>query len=199
VTEFITGQDLVEWQLLVAAGEPLPLTQEHLGIRGHAIEARVYAEDPARDFLPQAGRLLLYREPARPGVRVDAGVMESGEVSVYYDPMVAKVIASAETRGDAIARLSAALREYPILGIRTNIPFLLRILDHPRFRAGTVDTAFLDNDGASLAEGGDGEPPAFVRAAVAAHRGAAESQFPSSESRPRATLDPWSALKEWGR
>jgi 3-methylcrotonyl-CoA carboxylase alpha subunit len=199
VTEAVSGVDLVRAQLLVASGEPLPWAPGSLVQRGHAIEARVYAEDPARDFLPQAGRLLLYREPARPGVRVDAGVMEGGDVSVYYDPMVAKVIASAETRDAALARLSAALRGYPILGIRTNIPFLLRILAHQRFRAGTVDTAFLDNEGAPLAEQGDEEPPAFVRAAVAAHRSAAESQIPSSESHPRATRDPWSALQEWGR
>ena len=92
--------------------------------RGHAIEARVYAEDPARGFLPQAGRLLLYREPERPGVRIDSGVAEGDEVTVHYDPLLAKVIASAETRDLAIARLAAALRQFPVLGVRTNIPFL---------------------------------------------------------------------------
>jgi 3-methylcrotonyl-CoA carboxylase alpha subunit len=113
--------------------------------------------------------------------------------------MMAKVIASAETRGAAIARLSSALREFPILGIRTNIPFLLRILDHPRFRAGTVDTAFLDGAGASLAEIADEAPPAFVLAVLEAHRAAAESRTPNPESRSRATGDPWSTLAAWGR
>jgi 3-methylcrotonyl-CoA carboxylase alpha subunit len=199
VTECVSGVDLVRAQLLVASGEPLPWADGSLVQRGHAIEARVYAEDPSHGFLPQAGRLLLYREPRRPGVRVDAGVVEGGDVSVYYDPMVAKVIASAETRDAAIARLAAALREFPILGIRTNIPFLLRILDHPRFRAGTVDTAFLDGAGASLAEIADEAPPAFVLAALEAHRAAAESRIPNPESRSRATGDPWSTLAAWGR
>ena len=121
VTEQVTGFDLVRAQLLVAAGEPLPWTQDDVSQRGHAIEARIYAEDPAQGFLPQAGPLLLYREPRLPGVRVDSGVAEGGEVSIYYDPMIAKVIATAETRDLAIARLAAALRAFPVLGVRTNI------------------------------------------------------------------------------
>src|SRR5438874_1399360 len=98
VTEQVTGLDLVRAQLIVASGEPLPWTQAQIGQRGHAIEARVYAEDPAHDFLPQAGRLRLYREPHLPGIRIDSGVMEGSEISVYYDPMIAKVIATAESR-----------------------------------------------------------------------------------------------------
>ncbi len=199
VTEAVAGVDLVRAQLLVASGEPLPWAAGSLTQRGHAIEARVYAEDPSRGFLPQAGRLLLYREPRRPGVRVDAGVVEGGDVSVYYDPMVAKVIASAETRDAAIARLSAALREFPILGIRTNIPFLLRILDHPRFRAGAVDTGFLDGEGAVLGDAPDDGPSEVVRAALAAHRDSAESRIPNPDAHPRATVDPWSTLPAWGR
>jgi acetyl/propionyl-CoA carboxylase alpha subunit len=108
------------------------------------IEARVYAEDPARGFLPQAGRILLYREPRMPGIRVDSGVEEGSDVPLHYDPLLAKVIATGETRDETITRLVCALREYPILGVRTNIPFLIRVLDHPRFRAGDVDTGFLD-------------------------------------------------------
>src|SRR5207247_1999100 len=110
VTEQVTGVDLVRAQLLVASGEPLPWTQEAIRQRGHAIEARVYAEDSARDFLPQAGPLLLYREPRIPGVRIDAGVAEGGDVSIYYDPLIAKVIATAETRELTIAKLVSALR-----------------------------------------------------------------------------------------
>ena len=120
--------------------------------RGHAIEARIYAEDPAQGFLPQAGRLTRYREPQRPGIRVDAGVVEGGEVSVHYDPMIAKVIATAETRALAIARLCAALREFEIGGIRTNRAFLMAILESDAFRDGAIDTACLDREGAAYAE-----------------------------------------------
>jgi len=196
VTEQVAGVDLVRAQLLVASGEPLPWTQDSLVQRGHAIEARIYAEDPSQGFLPQAGRLLLYREPRLPGVRVDAGVAEGADVSIHYDPMLAKVIASGETRDQAISRLASALRAYPILGIRTNIPFLLRVLDHPRFRSGAVDTGFLDDEGASLAEASaNGEVPAPVGAAVAAH---GESIAPFA-SAPQSTnvWDPWLRLREW--
>ncbi|HEX3702362.1 MAG TPA: biotin carboxylase N-terminal domain-containing protein [Vicinamibacterales bacterium] len=199
VTEAVSGIDLVRAQLLVASGEPLPWTLGSLTQRGHAIEARVYAEDPARGFLPQAGRLLLCREPRRPGVRVDAGVAEGSDVSVYYDPMLAKVIASAETRDAAIVRLSAALQEYPILGIRTNIPFLLRILAHPRFQAGTVDTGFLDGDGAALAEGGDDTPPAFLQAAIDMHRQSPAGGRTAGTGAAATAFDPWRTLGAWGR
>ena len=150
VTEAVAGVDLVRAQLQVASGEPLPWPEGSLTQRGHAIEARIYAEDPSRGFLPQAGRLLLYREPRLPGVRIDAGVAEGTEVTVHYDPMLAKVIAVGETRDAAISRLAAALRAYPILGVRTNIPYLLQLLDHPRFRAGDIDTGFLDSDAGDL-------------------------------------------------
>jgi 3-methylcrotonyl-CoA carboxylase alpha subunit len=186
VTEQVTGLDLVRAQLLVAAGEPLPWTPERIVQRGHAIEARVYAEDPRHDFLPQAGSLLLYREPQLPGIRIDSGVVEGDEVSVHYDPMIAKVIATDESRPSAIARLSAALRAFPILGVRTNVPFLLRILDDPRFIAGAVDTGFLDREGARLAARED-EMPAFVRAVAIAH---GEARRPASEESPRG-WDPW--------
>ena len=132
VTEAVTGVDLVRAQLTVAAGGALPWTQDELSQRGHAIECRVYAEDPGNGFLPQAGPLLLYREPQGPGVRVDSGVREGGTVSVNYDPLLAKLTVLAESRDAAIARALAALRSFPVLGIRTNIPFLIRLLDHPR-------------------------------------------------------------------
>jgi acetyl/propionyl-CoA carboxylase alpha subunit len=195
ITEAVAGIDLVRAQLLVASGEPLPWPDGGLEQRGHAIEARVYAEDPASGFLPQAGRLLLYREPHLPGIRIDAGVIEGGDVSIHYDPMLAKVIASAETREAAIARLAGALRAYPILGVRTNIPFLLRILEHPQFRAGDVDTGFLDRDGAALAEE-TWSMPAFVREAVASLN---EPAVESVESGPPAgnAFDPWIGLHGW--
>src|SRR5699024_2390741 len=111
---------------------------------GHAIECRVYAEDPASGFLPQAGRILIYREPHGPGIRVDAGVVEGNDVPVTYDPMLAKLIVHAESRSAAIDRAIAALRNYPVLGIRTNIPFMIRVLDHPAFRSGDLHTGFID-------------------------------------------------------
>jgi 3-methylcrotonyl-CoA carboxylase alpha subunit len=196
VTEAVAGLDLVRAQLLVASGERLPWADGALSQRGHAIEARVYAEDPEHGFLPQAGRLLLYREPRRPGVRVDAGVVEGGVVPVHYDPMLAKVIAAAETRDAAIARLAAALRAFPILGVRTNIPFLLRVIEHPRFRSGDIDTGFLDREGASLASADDREPPDFVRAAIAF---AANQSAISKQQSAIPPVDPWTTLHAWGR
>ncbi|MQA29210.1 MAG: 3-methylcrotonyl-CoA carboxylase, partial [Luteitalea sp.] len=213
VTELVAGVDLVHAQILVASGGPLPWRQSDLSQRGHAIEARVYAEDPANGFLPQAGRLLLYREP--PGVRIDAGVVEGSEVPVQYDPMLAKVIALGETRDQAIARLEAALRAYPILGIRTNIPFLLRVLGDPRFRTGEVHTGFLDEEGASLAQAPANAPPPFVVAAVATAdtqddaqtdggpggagqlAGQAPARHVPSAGRTPEAWDPWSRLARW--
>jgi 3-methylcrotonyl-CoA carboxylase alpha subunit len=151
VTELVTGFDLVRAQLLVASGEPLPWTQDQIGQRGHAIEARIYAEDPASGFLPQAGPLHVYREPHWPGVRIDSGVAEGGEISVHYDPMIAKVIASAETREQAAARLINALRQFRIEGVRTNLPFVVRVLDTEAFRQGSVDTVFLDREADAIA------------------------------------------------
>ena len=163
VTEAVAGVDLVRAQLTVAAGEPLPWTQEELTQRGHAIECRVYAEDPSAGFLPQAGRLLLYREPCGPGIRVDSGVVEGGEVPVMYDPLLAKLTAAAESRRAAIDRAIAALRDFPVLGIRTNIPFMIRVLEHAAFDSGDVHTGFIDEHLEELVK-----PPEFSREALAA-------------------------------
>ena len=188
VTESIAGVDLVQAQLLVGSGEPLPWTQSALSVRGHAIEARLYAEDPSSGFLPQAGRLLLYREPKMPGVRVDAGVEEGDEVPVHYDPLLAKVIASADSRAAAIARLAAALRSFPVLGVRTNISFLLNILEHDDFRSGTIDTGFLDREAATLCASLS-EIPEHVAAAMAA----GQTSRAIRQMMPRAGRDPWDA------
>jgi acetyl/propionyl-CoA carboxylase alpha subunit len=182
----------------------LPWRQEDLVQRGHAIECRVYAEDPARDFLPQAGRLLLYREPARPGVRIDAGVDEGSDVPVHYDPLLAKVTAWAETRDLALARARGALAEFPILGIRTNLPFLVRLLDHPAVRAGTVDTWFLDQATTELVAGPAGDIPLAAIAAAAVHSERArkagagrmrQGEIADAEAEPAA--DPWESLTGW--
>ena len=145
VTEMITGLDLVEWQLRVASGEPLPLAQEQITMHGHAIEARLYAEDPQRNFLPATGRLhRLHAPEVAPDLRVDTGVRQGDAVTVYYDPMVAKVIAWGEDRAAAARRLAAGLAQYRIAGLATNRDFLLRVLRHPAFLDGEVDTGFID-------------------------------------------------------
>ncbi|WP_243020548.1 acetyl/propionyl/methylcrotonyl-CoA carboxylase subunit alpha [Simplicispira sedimenti] len=155
VTECITGQDLVEWQLRVAAGEPLPLAQEDIMLSGHAIEVRLYAEDPYDGFAPQTGPVRYWRpEQALAGrargqaafgeVRIDAGIREGGEVTPYYDPMVAKLIAHGRDRTDAIRRLMAALDDAPLLGLRHNARFLRDLLDHPAFREARMHTTLID-------------------------------------------------------
>lgn len=168
VTECVTGLDLVHAQLRVASGEPLPFTQESLSQRGHAIECRIYAEDPAQGFIPQAGPVLLYREPQGPGIRVDSGITAGSEVSVHYDPMLAKLVVHAATREEARRRAANALRNYAILGIRTNIPFLLQILGHPQFVNASIDTGFLDREGMALAAAISTDVPPAVMAAVEA-------------------------------
>ncbi|WP_458130644.1 acetyl/propionyl/methylcrotonyl-CoA carboxylase subunit alpha [Pseudomonas sp. R3-41] len=144
VTEAITGLDLVAWQIRVAQGEPLPLAQAQVPLRGHAIEVRLYAEDPANDFLPATGRLALYRESAEgPGRRVDSGVEEGDEISPFYDPMLGKLIAWGEDREQARLRLLSMLDEFAIGGLKTNIGFLRRIIAHPAFATAELDTGFI--------------------------------------------------------
>ncbi len=190
VTELVTGVDLVIAQLRVASGEAVPWRQTELTQRGHAIEARVYAEDPVNDFLPQAGRLILYREPRMPGVRVDSGVTQGTDVGVHYDPLIAKVIAHGENRSQAIARLVHALRAFPILGIRTNVPLLLTILEHPIFVTGRMHTGSLDAELPVLLDRLSIAPPPFVQEAVtkATTRGA------QAHASMTAGWDPWHTL-----
>jgi acetyl-CoA carboxylase biotin carboxylase subunit len=197
VTEAVTGVDLVRAQLEVAAGAPLPWTQVSLAQRGHAIECRIYAEDPSAGFIPQAGRLLRYREPLGPGVRVDSGVVEGGDVPVMYDPMLAKLVVQAESRPAAIDRARAALRHYVVLGIRTNIPFLIRVLEHPMFAAGDVSTAFIDEhlDALTMRQA---PTPAIAAAAAAASAVTAARSGAAAGERTTAP-DPWSTLQAWGR
>jgi acetyl-CoA carboxylase biotin carboxylase subunit len=195
VTEQVTGVDLVRAQLLVADGQPLPWSQADLSQRGHAIEARIYAEDPARGFLPQAGRLLRYREPRWPGVRVDSGVAEGDEVSVYYDPMIAKVIATAETRDLAIARLIAALRECSIAGVETNLPFLISLLELRAFREGGIDTGFLDREGGAIAVISRQSSVVSQQSSVVSQQSSDESAIRSPQSAMSSVAyDPWDGV-----
>ncbi len=151
VSEMISGQDLVEWQLRVANREPLPLKQSDLKISGHAFEARIYAEDPNNDFLPTAGTLKGLKEPAlNSTVRVDTGVLEGDEVSPFYDPMISKLIVWGENRTAALAKLKHALNDYKISGITTNISFLKRLAAHPSFAKAELDTGFIEHHQQSL-------------------------------------------------
>ncbi len=150
VTELVTGLDLVRWQILVAEGHPLPVAQQQVTFSGHAVEARVYAEDPASDGLPQAGVVALWRAPEGDGVRVDAGVATGDTISPWYDPMVAKISAHGATRDEALRRLDAALRHTVLFGVRSNLDYVRRVLLHPDHRAGRISTAFLDQHAADL-------------------------------------------------
>ena len=184
VTEMITGLDLVEWQLRVAAGESLPLKQEEIRRRGHAIEVRLYAEDPRKGFLPSIGTLERLCLPASGnGVRVDTGVREGDQVSIYYDPMIAKVIAWEQTRESAAGKLAHALSESQIAGVRTNAGFLVHALRHPEFIAGEVDTGFIDR-----------HVDALLEAAPAAPLQARAAFFLiGARGRKTSSLDPWDA------
>jgi acetyl-CoA carboxylase, biotin carboxylase subunit len=143
VTELVTGFDLVREQITVAAGDPLSFGQQDVGWRGHAIECRVYAEDPANNFLPSPGRITFLRRPAGPGVRDDGGVNEGDEVSIYYDPMISKLAVWGRDRGEAIDRLGRALDEYAVGGIKTTLPFFREIVRDEEFLAGRLDTGFI--------------------------------------------------------
>jgi acetyl-CoA carboxylase biotin carboxylase subunit len=174
ITEAVTGVDIVKTMIRVAAGEPLPFSQDELAITGHALEARIYAEDPDRNFAPSPGEISVYRPPDGIGIRVDGGVYQGAVVTVNYDPMVAKLIAWGRDRGEAIDRLRRALEEFVVKGIKTSIPFHLRVLRHPRFLAGHYDTGFIDQhmDGGKGAPEPDGEERrvAIMLAAIAAYR-----------------------------
>ncbi len=143
VTEEITGLDLVRLQILIAEGAPLPVRQDDLAMRGHAIECRIYAEDPHADFLPSTGTLVCWEQPPTVGVRYESGVETGSEVTIHYDPMLAKVIAHGPTRREAARRISKALAAMRAHGVRTNLPLLLQVLRHPEFLAGHLDTHFI--------------------------------------------------------
>lgn len=188
VTELVTGVDLVRAQIDVASGKPLPWKQADLNQRGHAIEVRVYAEDPYNGFLPQTGTIGFYREPAGPGVRVDAGVSQGSEVGVKFDPMLSKLICYGDSRENAIHRLDRALRDYAILGVTTNVSWLRRVVTHPAFVAGKVSTRFIADHEVDL-----GAPTPDVVPAI----GAALASQPRVA--PRGVKSIWDQLGPWGR
>lgn len=184
VTELITGVDLVEWQLRVAFGEALPLKQDEIKLNGHAVEARVYAENPTKNFMPSVGKISTWRLPAETGgLRIDAGYREGDSVSPYYDAMLAKMIVWAPTRDVAIDRLNRGLEESDVRGVVTNIPFLSALITHPKVRANAIDTGFIERELAALTSGapapGELELCAAVAAIVNDERQAAQGQATS--------------------
>lgn len=198
VTEMVTGQDLVEWQLRVAAGAPLPLGQGEIGLSGHAFEARLYAEDPANDFLPSTGKLARFRTPTTGAhVRIDSGVVEGDTVSVHYDPMIAKVIAWDRDRGAALQRLRRALEETELAGLTSNRDFLIALCRDGEFAAGRVDTGLIGRNRDSLVPVEEG-PDATVIALAALN----ELKLREVETARRAAsgsdpYSPWSVLHGW--
>jgi acetyl/propionyl-CoA carboxylase alpha subunit len=146
VTEFITGLDLVKEQISVASGNQLSFKQKDLHINGHAIECRIYAEDPSNNFLPTTGNIINYEQPSGPGVRVDSGFEVGSQIGVHYDPLISKLVCWAGDRHSAINRMIRALNEYIIGGLTTNISFLKLIIDHPFFREGKFDINFLNDE-----------------------------------------------------
>jgi acetyl/propionyl-CoA carboxylase alpha subunit len=192
----VTGLDLVRLQLEVASGEPLPPAALQPMQRGHAIECRVYAEDPEHDFLPMSGTVQRIRHPGGPGVRVDGALRDGLEVSIHYDPMLAKVIAYGRDRPEAISRMQRALSEFVILGISTNLLYLQSILEVPAFRAGDLSTHFLGEHlrgwkPAAVAL------PAEALAALALHETRGRDGAAAESGGARSEPSPWETLSGW--
>jgi acetyl-CoA carboxylase biotin carboxylase subunit len=191
VTEMVTGLDLVKLQVSVAAGEPLRFKQEEVIQRGWAVECRICAEDPENHFLPCPGKIVAVRFPEGPGVRVDSSVYGSGEVSLYYDSMIAKVVAWADDRQGAVATMNRALQEFQIVGIRSNRHFLIEIVNHPEFQAGNLSTDFIPRYlGAGEYRRPEPDPIADIAAAIAAYESAVRNQ-------PGPTAEP--GVSAWRR
>jgi 3-methylcrotonyl-CoA carboxylase alpha subunit len=186
VTEMVTGLDVVKLQLAIAAGDPLPFAQADLTQRGHAIECRLYAEDPNGGFLPATGTLLEFVPPSGLGVRVDSGVEAGDAITIHYDPMIAKLIVYDWTRAGGIKRMDAALRDTVILGTTTNIGFLRALIQHPAFAAGEVDTTFIETHLDELLPAQAGLPHAALIAAALHDMTGARAEIAAARA-----PDPW--------
>jgi len=196
VTEMITGFDLVEWQLLIASGKKIPLKQAELKVNGHAIEARIYAEDPRRDFLPATGRLLHLAFPAQNAeVRVDTGVEAGGEITPWYDPMIAKLVVHGRDRGDALARLRAALAEVEIAGVTTNVEFLRKLAASRAFGSADLDTGLIERNRAELIAAIDLDP--FLAAAAFAELAHEEAEAQRLAAATGDPFSPWHHVDGW--
>ncbi|MGB1254113.1 MAG: ATP-grasp domain-containing protein, partial [Candidatus Promineifilaceae bacterium] len=198
ITELVTGIDLAKWQIRIAAGQPLNVAQAALQQRGHAIECRVYAEDPANQFLPSIGTIAYCRFPTMPNVRIDAGIATGSEVSTYYDPMLAKVIVWGRDRSEAIERMIAALRQTSILGVTTNLTYLLTILQERQFQAGETTTRYLDEQFDGWDDSAEITPDLLL--AIAAYdllgkRSASATN--AATAGPDHIDDPWQTAPAW--
>ncbi len=197
ITEAVLGLDMVEWQVRIASGEPLTLQQEDIQPRGHAIECRIYAEDPYRDFVPSTGNLLRWRPPSGPGIRLDSGVAQDQEVSIYYDPMLAKLIAWGPERGVSLSRMEVALSQFLVLGVVTNIPLLRAVLRHAQFQRGDYDTGFLEWNPAVTSAVIDDETRTVARSLAAWASGQpTAAQVPAAAATDRARANLWQSVGE---
>jgi acetyl-CoA carboxylase biotin carboxylase subunit len=191
----VTGVDLVRQQILIASGEELEFRQEDLSQRGHAIECRIYAEDPRNNFLPSSGRITLFREPQGPGVRHDCGIYEGWEVPVHYDPILSKLIVHAEDRDAARARMKRALSDMSILGIETCLEYLWAIIDNEAYAAGETQTDFIEREMADWESAATTEETEHL-ALMAAALSLASERGTGGEVRERAP-SPWDTLGPW--
>ena len=195
VTEMITGLDLVEWQFRVAAGERLPLTQDAVRITGHAIEARIYAEDPERDFLPATGRLVHVSFPA--DARIDTGVRQGDEIGAWYDPLIAKLIVHGDDRAAALARLTAALRDTHIAGVTTNVEFLRRVCESAAFTGAELDTGLIERHRAELFRSRGAVPAQALAAAAVAELAHEQATARERAARSGDPHSPWHDVDGW--
>jgi 3-methylcrotonyl-CoA carboxylase alpha subunit len=194
VTEMVAGQDLVRAQILVAAGDPLPFTQESLRQHGHAMECRIYAEDPARGFLPSTGRVVQFSTPKGAHVRVDASVRRGSEVSVHYDPMLAKLVVWGTDREEARQRMAWALRRFAVLGVTTNIEFLVAVCGNSAFISGDLHTHFLEEQGLTMTPPDTLDDPVAIAAGLVS-RAPQESAAAGSED--LEAVGPWRSSQRW--
>jgi 3-methylcrotonyl-CoA carboxylase alpha subunit len=198
VTEAITRLDLVEWQLRVAAGEPLPLTQDDIPLKGHAVEVRLYAEDPAKNFFPSTGKLLRLRMPGdMPHIRTDMGVREGDDVTMFYDPMIGKIISHGETRLAALRALRGFLTRMEVTGPKTNLGFLAATAGHEAFLQGDIDTGFIDRHFAELVPA-TGASPRVLALGAAAHLLMREATAQRAQREMAEPHSPWAAADSWG-
>jgi len=191
VTEMITSFDIVKWMIRIAAGEALPFKQKSLSIKGHALECRVYAEDPETNFLPSPGLIEYVRTPHGPGIRDDSSIYSGCEITPYYDPMLSKLIVWAETREDAIQKMKSALGEYIVLGVKTNIGFLIRVMSNEEFQEGKIDTGFIERHQDLLRPAELDTETALIAASLA--------MYSSDGEEEKASKKPTSNWKQYAR
>jgi len=197
ITEMVTGVDLVHQQIMIAAGRKIAIEQAGIAQRGHAIEARIYAEDPENKFLPSPGKILFLNEPNGPGIRVDSGICQGWNVPPHYDPILSKLVVWAEDRDRAIKRMASALRNYTILGIKTNLGYLKRVMSTTKFIEGNYHTHFIDDNEAELRLSKTELPDVLLAAALLHAERKQISKAPSGSTETPYHSTPWQELGGW--